>query len=75
MTELSFSLTISAAAATPASNAASDDDLFAHPAIAGTPAAQTHSVVRMDGLLLLGFGPRVGEAVRTLAGELSETAG
>ncbi|MBV7378009.1 heme/hemin ABC transporter substrate-binding protein [Maritimibacter dapengensis] len=56
-------------------HAASDDDLFAHPAIAGTPAAQTQSVVRMDGLLLLGFGPRVGEAVRTLAGELSETAG
>lgn len=55
-------------------HALSDDELFTHPAIAGTPAAKTQSVVRMDGLLLLGFGPRVGEAVRTLAVELSETA-
>lgn len=43
-----------------------DDELFLMPAIKLTPAAQTRSVVRMDGLLLLGFGPRTAEAVRTL---------
>jgi len=36
------------------------------PAIRLTPAAQTRSVVRMDGLLMLGFGPRTAEAVRIL---------
>ncbi len=43
-----------------------DDDLFALPAIRLTPAAQTRSVVRLDGLLMLGFGPRTAEAVRLL---------
>lgn len=43
-----------------------DDELFDMPAIRLTPAAQTHSVVRMDGLLMLGFGPRTAEAVRLL---------
>lgn len=53
-------------------HAITDDDLFAHPAFVATEAARTRSVVRMDGLLLLGFGPRVGEAVRTLAVALAE---
>ena len=43
-----------------------DDELFDMPAIRLTPAAQTQSVVRMDGLLMLGFGPRTAEAVRML---------
>lgn len=43
-----------------------DDELFDMPAIRLTPAAQTRSVVRMDGLLMLGFGPRMAEAVRLL---------
>ena len=43
-----------------------DDELFDMPAIRLTPAAQTRSVVRMDGLLMLGFGPRTGDAVRLL---------
>jgi iron complex transport system substrate-binding protein len=43
-----------------------DDALFALPAIRLTPAAQTRSALRMDGLLLLGFGPRTAEAVRRL---------
>ena len=43
-----------------------DDELFDMPAIRLTPAAQTRSVVRMDGLLMLGFGPRTAEAVRIL---------
>ncbi|MDF1872296.1 ABC transporter substrate-binding protein [Vannielia sp.] len=45
---------------------AADDELFEIPAIKLTLAAQTRSVVRMDGLLMLGFGPRSAEAVRTL---------
>lgn len=43
-----------------------DDELFDMPAIRLTPAAQTRSVVRMDGLLMLGFGPRTAEAVQML---------
>ena len=48
-------------------HAAADAELFALPALAGSPAAGTGAVVRMDGLLLLGFGPRTAEAVRTLS--------
>jgi iron complex transport system substrate-binding protein len=48
-------------------HAADDAQLFALPALAGSPAAATGSVVRMDGLLLLGFGPRTAEAVRALS--------
>jgi iron complex transport system substrate-binding protein len=43
-----------------------DEDLWSHPAISTTPAAQTQSVVRINGLLLLGFGPRTPEAAATL---------
>ncbi|MFK4823201.1 hemin ABC transporter substrate-binding protein [Paenochrobactrum sp. BZR 588] len=41
-------------------------EVLKHPAIISTPAAKTKSVVSMDGLYLLGFGPRTGEAVREL---------
>lgn len=41
---------------------ASDDELFAMPAIITTPAAETRSVIRMDGLYMLGFGPRTAQA-------------
>lgn len=43
-----------------------DDELFAMPAIRLTPAAQDRAVVRMDGLLMLGFGPRMADAVQSL---------
>jgi iron complex transport system substrate-binding protein len=43
-----------------------DDELFDMPAIKLTPAAQSRSVVRMDGLLMLGFGPRTAEAIGNL---------
>nr|WP_245729554.1 ABC transporter substrate-binding protein [Salinihabitans flavidus] len=43
-----------------------DDELFDMPAIRMTPAAQSRAVVRMDGLLMLGFGPRTAEAVTRL---------
>ncbi|MDO8885182.1 MAG: ABC transporter substrate-binding protein [Pseudotabrizicola sp.] len=42
------------------------DELLAHPALALTPAAQRAQVVRMDGLYLLGFGPRTGAAALEL---------
>jgi iron complex transport system substrate-binding protein len=47
-----------------------DDDLFAMAPIRLTPAAQSRSVVRMDGLLMLGFGPRTAEAVERLSAAL-----
>ena len=43
-----------------------DDDLFDMPAIKLTPAAQSRSALRIDGLLMLGFGPRTAKAVRDL---------
>jgi len=39
----------------------------AHPALSTTPAVKNGKIIRMDGLLLLGFGPRTGEAVSQLA--------
>lgn len=47
-------------------HAATDDELFAHPALSLTPAARNKAVIRMDGLHLLGFGPRTASAVREL---------
>lgn len=41
-------------------------DLFAMPAMRLTPAAETRALVKMDGLLLLGFGPRIAQAVTAL---------
>ncbi|TYR32475.1 hemin ABC transporter substrate-binding protein [Mesorhizobium microcysteis] len=46
------------------------DELLRHPAIAATPAAQSKSVVRMDGAFLLGFGPRTAAAARELSSAL-----
>lgn len=46
--------------------AISDADVVAQPALSQTPAAATGSIVRMDGMLLLGFGPRTPEAANTL---------
>ncbi|MEM1081372.1 MAG: ABC transporter substrate-binding protein [Pseudomonadota bacterium] len=48
-----------------------DDTVFNHPGLAATPAAQNRAIVRIDGLLLLGFGPRTPEAVSQLAAELA----
>ncbi|PRX33699.1 iron complex transport system substrate-binding protein [Meinhardsimonia xiamenensis] len=55
--------------------AVADDALFSMPAIRLTPAGQTRSVVRMDGLLMLGFGPRTAQAVRQLNAALYGTEG
>lgn len=49
---------------------ASADELFARPALAGTPAARERALVKIDGAWLLGFGPRTASAVRELSAAL-----
>lgn len=48
-------------------HAADDAELLAMPAVSVTPAARTGTVIRMDGLYLLGFGPRTADAASDLA--------
>jgi iron complex transport system substrate-binding protein len=43
------------------------DIVFAHPAFSATPAGAAHAFVSMEGLFLLGFGPRSARAARDLA--------
>lgn len=45
---------------------AADAEVLAMPAISTTPAARTGSLIRMDGLYMLGFGPRTGQAALEL---------
>lgn len=45
-------------------------EVFGHPAFAATPAARTSALVSMEGLYLLGFGPRTARAARDLAASL-----
>lgn len=47
-------------------HAASPEQVFSQAALSATPAARTRSLVAMDGLYLLGFGPRTPEAARDL---------
>jgi iron complex transport system substrate-binding protein len=49
--------------------------LFAHAAFTMTPAAAQKSFVAMDGLYLLGFGPRTATAARDLAAALYPALG
>lgn len=49
-------------------------DLASHPALAATPATKAGRVVRMDGMLLLGFGPRTPEAITALHAALHPKA-
>lgn len=46
------------------------DEMFALPSFAATPAAAKRALVGMDGLYLLGFGPRTPDAVRDLMAAL-----
>lgn len=48
----------------------SANEVFALPAFQTTPAAADKALISMDGLLLLGFGPRTPEAVRELSKQL-----
>ncbi len=47
-------------------HAVTDEVLLTMPAIRTTPAARTEAVIRMQGLYLLGFGPRTAQAARDL---------
>lgn len=47
-------------------HAVSADELFVQPAFAQTPAAARRALITMDGLYLLGFGPRTADAARDL---------
>jgi iron complex transport system substrate-binding protein len=45
---------------------ASDETVLALPAIAATPAGKARRIVSMDGMYLLGFGPRTADAILSL---------
>ncbi len=49
-----------------ANHVTSPEELFAMPAFAETPAARQKRLIAMDGLYLLGFGPRTPAAARDL---------
>ena len=55
--------------------AIADADVLAQPALSQTPAAQSATIIRMDGMLLLGFGPRTPEAAERLYDALYGSAG
>jgi iron complex transport system substrate-binding protein len=46
--------------------AIADAEVLAQPALADTPAGKAGAILRMDGMLLLGFGPRTPEAAARL---------
>jgi iron complex transport system substrate-binding protein len=46
------------------------ETVFSQPALAMTPAAESKSLIAMDGAYLLGFGPRAARAARDLASRL-----
>jgi iron complex transport system substrate-binding protein len=48
------------------------DGLLTIPGIALTPAGSMRRVIAMDDLYLLGFGPRLGQAVRELTSRFSD---
>lgn len=52
-----------------------DADILSQPALGQTPAAETGTIIRMDGNLLLGFGPRTPEAADTLHAALYGSEG
>jgi iron complex transport system substrate-binding protein len=51
-------------------HATNPDEIFALPAFQSTPAAASKSLISMDGLYLIGFGPRTPAAARELANGL-----
>jgi iron complex transport system substrate-binding protein len=48
------------------------EEVFAHKALQQTPAANSQSLVVLEGPYMLGFGPRTAEAIRKLAAALYE---
>ncbi|MEM1005588.1 MAG: hemin ABC transporter substrate-binding protein [Pseudomonadota bacterium] len=55
--------------------ALTDQEVLTHPAIAATPAGQNGDLLRMDGMLLLGFSVRTGQAITDLAAGLRDANG
>ncbi|MDA7965257.1 ABC transporter substrate-binding protein [Ruegeria sp.] len=53
----------------------SDEEIFALPSIALTPAGRDKRLVRMKGNYLLGFGPRTASAITDLSRELQQVGG
>ncbi|MEO0437186.1 MAG: ABC transporter substrate-binding protein [Pseudomonadota bacterium] len=53
--------------ASEANHGAENKGIFEHPALGSTTAAEEGAIVRMDGLYILGFGPRTGEAAKELS--------
>ncbi|MFC4625840.1 hemin ABC transporter substrate-binding protein [Daeguia caeni] len=51
------------------------DELLKNPALAATPAGKSKNIIAMEGLYLLGFGPRTGAAARELSAKLYGEAG
>jgi iron complex transport system substrate-binding protein len=51
-------------------HAITPEKVFSLPSMQTTPASANKALVNMDGLLLLGFGPRTPQAARTLAGQI-----
>ncbi|MNE97707.1 hypothetical protein D3C80_1961030 [compost metagenome] len=49
---------------------ASAEEVFALPAFQSTPAAASKALITMDGLYLIGFGPRTPAAAHELASKL-----
>jgi iron complex transport system substrate-binding protein len=56
-------------------HAAGDGDILSHPALRTSPAAERGALVRLPGMLLLGFGPRTPEAVRALSAAFGPAQG
>lgn len=50
-----------------ANHAAAIEEIRTHPALRTTPAVLNDRIIRMDGLTLLGFGPRTADAIRILS--------
>lgn len=50
-------------------------DILAQPALSQTPAARTETIIRMDGMLMLGFGPRTPAAADALHAALYGSEG
>ncbi|NGM46335.1 ABC transporter substrate-binding protein [Rhodobacter sp. SGA-6-6] len=55
--------------------AVADAEVLSHPALAETLAGKAGKVIRMDGMLMLGFGPRTPEAADALYQALYGTGG
>lgn len=60
---------------TRAGASSTDEEIFGHPAISVTPAGENKAIVRMDGLHMLGFGPRTASAIADLNKELYGKSG